>query len=154
MQFDRLKRREFITLLGGAAAWPLAARAQQAAKLPTIGYLGGGGPITQRAWVDAFVQRLRELGWIEGRTVVIEYRWGEGRPERYAELAAEFVQRKVDVILAGATEAAVAAKQATSVIPIIFPAAGGHHIRNPASEGHRACVQGAQGARGCTLSFS
>jgi putative tryptophan/tyrosine transport system substrate-binding protein len=120
-----IRRRDLITLLGGAAAaWPLAARAQQAAKLPTIGYLGGGGPITQRAWVDAFVQRLRELGWIEGRTVVIEYRWGEGRPERYAEFAAEFVQRKVDVILAGATEAAVAAKQATSVIPIIFPAAG------------------------------
>ena len=72
----------------------------------------------------AFIRRLRELGWIEGRTVVIEYRWGEGRSERYAEFAAEFVQRKVDVILAGATEAAVAAKQATSVIPIIFPAAG------------------------------
>jgi putative ABC transport system substrate-binding protein len=120
-----MRRREFLTLLGGAAATgPFAARAQQAAKLPTIGYLGGGGPITQRAWVDAFVQRLRELGWIEGRTVVIEYRWGEGRPERYAEFAAEFVQRKVDVILAGATEGAVAAKQATSVIPIIFPAAG------------------------------
>jgi putative ABC transport system substrate-binding protein len=120
-----MRRRNFIALLGGAtAAWPFAAGAQQAGKLPTIGYLGGGGPITQRAWVDAFVQRLRELGWIEGRTVVIEYRWGEGRPERYAEFAAEFVQRKVDVIFAGATEAAVAAKQATSVIPIIFPAAG------------------------------
>src|SRR5262245_2420586 len=120
-----LRRRDFISLLGGAAAaWPLTARAQQAGKLPTVGYLGGGGPITQRAWVDAFVQRLRELGWVEGRTLVIEYRWGEGRPERYAEFAAEFIQRKVDVILAGATEAAVAAKQATSVIPIIFPAAG------------------------------
>jgi putative ABC transport system substrate-binding protein len=122
---DRVKRRDVITLLGGAAAaWPLAARAQQAGKLPTIGYLGGGGPITQRAWVDAFVQRLRELGWIEGRTVAIEYRWGEGRPERYAEIAAEFVQRKVDVILANGTEPAVAAKQTTSVIPIIVPAAG------------------------------
>jgi putative ABC transport system substrate-binding protein len=118
-------RRAFITLLGGAAAaWPLAARAQQAARLPTIGYLGGGGPISQRAWVDAFVQRLRELGWIEGRTVAIEYRWGEGRTERYAEVAAEFVRLKVDVILAGGTEAAVAAKQATSVIPIVFPSAG------------------------------
>jgi hypothetical protein len=94
-----MRRREFITLLGGAAAaWPLAARAQQSAKMPTIGYLGGGGPTGQRAWVDAFVQRLRELGWIEGRTVAIEYRWGEGRADRYAEIAAEFVRLKVDVI--------------------------------------------------------
>src|SRR6266550_984233 len=114
-----------MTLLGGTAtAWPLAARAQQSAKMPAIGYLGGGGPTGQRAWVDAFVQRLRELGWIEGRTVAIEYRWGEGRAERYAEIAAEFVRLKVDVILAGGTEAAVAAKQATSVIPIVFPTAG------------------------------
>jgi putative ABC transport system substrate-binding protein len=121
-----VNRREVITLLGGAAAsWPLAAHAQQlAGKLPTVGYLGGGGPTSQRAWVDAFVQRLRELGWIEGRTVSIEYRWGEGRAERYAEIAAEFVRLKVDVILAGGTEAAIAAKQATSVIPIIFPTAG------------------------------
>jgi putative ABC transport system substrate-binding protein len=120
-----MKRREFITLLGGgAAACPLAARAQPAGKLPTIGYLGGGGPTSQRAWVDAFVQRLRELGWIEGHTVAIEYRWGEGRAERYAEIAAEFVRLKVDVILAGGTEAAIAAKQATSVIPIVFPTAG------------------------------
>jgi putative ABC transport system substrate-binding protein len=120
-----MKRREFITLLGvAAAAWPAAARAQQARKLPTIGYLGGGAAISQRAWVDAFVQRLRELGWIDGRNVAIEYRWGEGRAERFAEIAAEFVRRKVDVILAGGTEAAVAAKQATSVIPIVFPSAG------------------------------
>ena len=108
-----MKRREFITLLGGAAAWPVAARAQQSARVPTIGYLGGGGPVSQRAWVEAFVQRLRELGWFEGRTIAIEYRWGEGRSERYAEIAAEFVQLKVDVILAGGTEAAIAAKQAT-----------------------------------------
>jgi putative ABC transport system substrate-binding protein len=120
-----MRRRKFITLLGGAAvAWPLTAGAQQTAKLPTIGYLGGGGPISQRAWVDAFAQRLRELGWVEGRNVAIEYRWGEGRPERYAEIAAEFVRLKVDVIFAGGTEAAVAAKQATSVIPIVFPTAG------------------------------
>jgi putative ABC transport system substrate-binding protein len=92
--------------------------------LPTIGFLGGGGPISQRAWAEAFVQRLRELGWIEGRTVAIEYRWGEGRPERYAEIAAEFMRLKVDVILAGGTEAAIAAKQVTSVIPIVFPTAG------------------------------
>jgi putative ABC transport system substrate-binding protein len=121
-----MSRREFITLLGGAAtAWPPAARAQQTqARLPTIGYLGGGDATSQRAWVDAFVQRLRELGWIEGRTIAIEYRWGEGRPERYAHIAAEFVRLNVDVILAGGTEAAVAAKQATSVIPIIFSTAG------------------------------
>src|SRR5262245_57811552 len=118
-----MKRRAFLTLVGAAAAWPLAAHAQQAGKLPTIGYLGGGDPISQRAWLDAFVQRLRELGWIEGRTVAIEYRWGEGRPERYAEIAAEFVRLKVDVILAGGTEAAIAARQATSVIPIVFPTA-------------------------------
>ena len=94
-----MRRRDFVALLGGgAAAWPLAARAQQPTKPPTIGYLGGGGPITQRAWVEAFVRRLRELGWMEGRTVAIEYRWGEGRPERYAEFAAEFVRLKVDVI--------------------------------------------------------
>jgi putative tryptophan/tyrosine transport system substrate-binding protein len=120
-----MRRREFLGVLGGAAiAWPVAARAQQAGKVPTIGYLGGGGPTSQRAWVDAFVQRLRELGWIEGRTVAIEFRWGEGRAERYAEIAAEFVRLKVDVILAGGTEAAIAAKQATSIIPIVFPTAG------------------------------
>jgi putative ABC transport system substrate-binding protein len=119
-----MRRRAFITLLGGAAAWPLAARAQQASRLPTIGFLGGGTSATQRTWVDAFVQRLRELGWTEGRTVAIEYRWGEGRSDRYPELAAEFVRLKVDVILAGGTEAALAARQATSVIPIVFPTAG------------------------------
>jgi len=124
MQFDQLKRREVISLLGGAAAWPLAARAQQAGKLPTIGFLGGGTPTGQRTWVAAFVQRLRELGWIEGRTVTIEYRWGEGRAERFTEIAAELVRLNVDVILAGGTEAAVAAKHATSVIPIVFPSAG------------------------------
>jgi len=119
-----MKRREFITLLGGAVALPLAARAQQPAKLPTIGFLGGGTPTGQRTWVAAFLQRLRELGWIEGRTVMIEYRWGEGRAERFTEIAAELVRRNVDVILAGGTEAAVAAKHATSVIPIVFPSAG------------------------------
>src|SRR5215471_16361278 len=122
MQFDPLKRRKFITLLGGAAAWPLAARAQQTAMRPTIGFLGSGTPAVQGQWVAAFVQRLRELGWIEGRTVAIEYRWAEPRPERFAEIAAEFARLKVDVIvtLGGAV---LAAKQATSVIPIVFAAA-------------------------------
>src|SRR6516165_2525504 len=115
-----VRRREFITLLGGAAtAWPLAARAQQAAKLPTIGFLGGATPSLWSAWVSAFVQRLRELGWVEGRNVAIEYRWAEERNERYTEIATEFVRLKVDLIVtAGAS--VVAAKQATSVIPIVF----------------------------------
>ena len=120
-----MRRRKFITLLGGAAAtWPLSARAQQPGKLPTIGYLGGGGSINQRAWVDAFVQRLRELGWIEGRTVAIEYRWAEGRSERAAEIAAEFDRGNIDVIVTSGTGMVSAAKQATSVIPIVFAAAG------------------------------
>ena len=119
-----MRRREFIVGVGAAAAWPLAARAQQAAKLPTIGFLVAGTPSSHGQWVAAFVQRLRELGWIEGRTITIEYRWAEGRSERFAEIAAEFVRRKVDVIVTSATEAVVAAKQATSVIPIVIAAAG------------------------------
>ena len=117
-----MRRREFITLLGGAAAWPLAARAQQPGKLPTIGFLGGATWESQ--WVAPFVQRLHELGWSEGRTVAIEYRWTEGRNERAAEIAAEFVRLKVDVIVTYSTPPILAAKQATSVIPIVFAAAG------------------------------
>ena len=109
-----------MTLLGGAtAAWPLAARAQQPAKLPTIGFLGGTTPATWSVFIAAFVRRLRELGWIEGRTIAIEYRWAEGRNERYADIAAEFVRLKVDVIVTSV----LAAKQATSLIPIVFAAA-------------------------------
>ena len=115
-----MKRREFITLLGGAAAaWPLAARAQQPAKLPTIGYLGTAGASAWAPWTAAFVQRLHELGWIEGRTVAIQYRWAEGRTDRFAEIAAEFVRIKVDVIVTGGN-AAVAAKRASSAVPIVF----------------------------------
>jgi putative ABC transport system substrate-binding protein len=121
---SEMRRREFITLLGGAAAWPLAARAQHPGKLPTIGYLGSGTPATQSAWVAAFVQRLPELGWIEGRTVAVEYRWAEGRDERYAKIAAELVRLKVDVIVTSGTPAVMALKQATSVIPIVFAQAG------------------------------
>jgi putative ABC transport system substrate-binding protein len=118
-----MTRRAFITLLGGAAAtWPLAARAQQAGKLPTIGFLGPGTPASWSRWVPAFVQRLRELGWIEGRTVTIEFRWGEGRGERYSEFAAEFVRLKVDVIVTSGS-AVRAAKQATAAIPIVFAVA-------------------------------
>ena len=109
---------------GAAAAWPLAARAQQPGKLPTIGFLGASTPSAESQWIAAFVQRLRELGWIEGRTVAIEYRWAEGRSERFAEIAAEFVRLKVDVIVTSGTPAVLAAKQATSVIPIVFATAG------------------------------
>jgi ABC-type uncharacterized transport system substrate-binding protein len=120
-----MKRRDFITLLGGAAAaWPLAARAQQPAKLPTIGFLGAGTLSAWSLWIAAFVQRLRELGWIEGRTIAIEYRWAEGRNERMAEIAAEFVRAKVDVIVAQGTPAALAAKNATATLPIVFALPG------------------------------
>src|SRR5437773_12447526 len=114
------RRRAFITLLGGAAAaWPLTARAQQAGKLPTIGLLGTASASAWGPWTAAFVQRLRELDWIEGRTVAIEYRRAEGRSERFAEIAAEFVRLKVDVIVTAGL-GTNAAKQATSVIPIVF----------------------------------
>src|SRR5213083_575035 len=93
-----MKRRDFVAGLAGAAAWSVAARAQEAAK-PTIGFLCSGTLSSQGHWAAAFMKRLRELGWIEGRTVVIEYRWAEGRPERFAEIAAEFVRLKVDVIV-------------------------------------------------------
>ena len=118
-----MRRREFISLLGGAAAaWPLTVRAQRTTKLPIVGFLGTGTPSSWTQWTPPFVQRLRELGWIEGRTVTIEYRWAEGRDGRYAEIAAEFVRLKVDIIVtAGA--AVLAAKQATSVIPIVFAVA-------------------------------
>jgi putative tryptophan/tyrosine transport system substrate-binding protein len=118
-----IRRREFIAALGGAAAWPLTAHAQRA-KLPTIGLLGGATPSAQAQWTAAFVQRLRELGWVEGQTVAIEYRWAEGRFERSAEIIAEFVQLKVDVIVTHATANVATAKRVTSVIPIVFPSAG------------------------------
>ena len=117
-----MKRRDFITLLGGAAAWPLTARAQQAAKLPMVGFLGATTASAQSQWTAAFVQRLHELGWTEGRNVAIQYRWADGRPERFAESAAEFVRLNVDVIVTGGG-AVPAAKKATSVIPIVFAAA-------------------------------
>jgi putative ABC transport system substrate-binding protein len=133
-----IQRRQFITLLGGAAAWPIAARGQQAGKLPTIGLLGTATPATWSLRIAAFVQRLRELGWIEARNLAIEYRWAEGRPERFVELAAELVRRKVDVIVT-AGDAVAAAKQATSVIPIVFAVAndpiGGGFVANLARPG-------------------
>ena len=115
----KIKRRDFVSLLGGAAAaWPLAARAQQAAKLPTIGYLGANSSSAESQRVAAFMQRLRELGWIESRNVTIEYRYAEGPSERFAEFAAEFVRLNVDVIVTSGTPAVIAAKQATSLIPM------------------------------------
>jgi putative tryptophan/tyrosine transport system substrate-binding protein len=115
-----MRRRELITLLGGAVVWPLAAQAQQAGKLPTIGFLG---TVAKSAWpVEAFAQRLSELGWIEGKTLTIEYRWAEGQKERINEFVAEFVRSKVDVIVTGGN-AVSAAKQATSTIPIVFAVA-------------------------------
>jgi putative ABC transport system substrate-binding protein len=119
-----MKRRQFITLLGGATALPMAARAQQAGRLPTIGFLGAGTPSPYKQLTSAFVQRLRELGWIEERTVAIEYRWAEGRSERLPVVAAEFVRLKVDVMVMEGTPATLAAKQATSIIPIVFPVSG------------------------------
>ena len=120
-----MQRRVFITLLGGTAvAWPLAARAQQPGKLPTVGLLGSGTPASQGKWAAAFQQRLHELGWIEGRTVAIEVRWAGGRRDRFAEIAAEFVGLKVNVIVTAGTEPAIAARDVTSVIPIVFAGAG------------------------------
>jgi putative tryptophan/tyrosine transport system substrate-binding protein len=115
-------RREFISALAGTAlAWPINARAQQPNKLPTIGVLLGDAS-SWRAWAAAFAQRLTELGWIKGRTIAIEYRWSEGRPERVAEFAAEFVQQKVDVILTYGGAVATL-KQVTASIPIVFAVA-------------------------------
>ena len=115
-----MRRRDFIKVVAGSvAAWPVAARAQQPAKLPTIGLLGPSTLSTYGPWVAAFLQRLRELGWVEGRNIAIEYRWAEGRPERFAEIATEFVNSNVDVIVTGGN-AVSAVRQATSTIPIVF----------------------------------
>jgi putative ABC transport system substrate-binding protein len=119
-----MRRREFISLIGGAAVgWPLTARAQPG-KTPTVGFLGASTPAAAGQWVAAFAQRLRDLGWIEGRTVAIEYRWAEGRNESMAEIAAEFVRAKVNVIVAQGTQAALAAKNATVSLPIVFALPG------------------------------
>ena len=120
-----MKRREFIALLGGAAAWPVTARAQQPGKRPIVGFLGDSTPVGESERAAAFARRLHDLGWIEGRTIAIEYRWADGRSERLAEIAAEFAQLKVDIIVTAGTPAVMAAKQAAPVVPIVFAAAGG-----------------------------
>ena len=119
-----MRRREFIALLGSIVGCPIDVHAQQADKLPTIGFLGSGSRPSQGAWVEAFAQRIRELGWTEGRTVAFEYRWAEGRSNRLAEIASEFVRLKVTLIYALGTDSALAAKRATSTIPIVFPVTG------------------------------
>src|SRR6516165_7171661 len=142
-----MKRREFITLLCGAVASPLAARAQPPTKLPTIGFLGTTTLSAMSEWVAAFVQRLRELGWIEGRNIAIEYRWAEARSERYGVIAAELVQSKVDVIVTTAP-AFPAVQRATSVIPIVFAL---DRARNSPIGGHgqsRFSRRRARGQRG------
>jgi putative ABC transport system substrate-binding protein len=118
MQFGSMKRREIIALLGGAAVWPLSARAQQTGQ--TIGFLGAATAAVWAPWTAAFEARLHELGWTKGRTVVIEYRWAEGRSTRFAEIATEFVRSKVDAIVTAGTEPIIAVKQVTSEVPIVF----------------------------------
>src|SRR5215208_1576632 len=118
-----VRRRDFIAAVGSVAtAWSFTSQAQ--VKLPTIGLLGGATPSAQAQWTAAFVQRLRELGWVEGQTLAIEYRWAEGRFERSPEIIAEFVRLKVDIIVTHSTPNVLAAKQVTSVIPIVFSSAG------------------------------
>src|SRR5262245_64691269 len=119
MHFDLLRRREVITLLGRAASWPLVARAQQRGRIPTIGFLGSSTRSAWAPWVAAFVQRLGELGWSDGRTIAIEYRWAEGSNERGAGIAAEFARLKVDVIVTTGSSA-LAVKEAISTVPVVL----------------------------------
>ena len=117
---SHMRRRDFITLLGAATAWPLAARAQQPA-IPVVGIINAGSPETSVSRVTAFRQGLGELGYVEGQNITIDYRWAEGRYDRYPEMVADLIRRKVSVIATGASgPAAFAAKTATSSIPIVF----------------------------------
>jgi putative tryptophan/tyrosine transport system substrate-binding protein len=124
---DGIRRRELVALLCGAVAvptlWPLGARAQQG-RMPTVGFLGAATPSIWSPFVNAFLQRMRELGWVDGSNIAIQYRWAEGLERRYAEFAAELVRLKVDVIVTSGTPAVLAAKRETSTVPIVFAAAG------------------------------
>src|SRR4051812_1781558 len=119
-----MRRREFITLIGGAAALPLSAAAQQVGKLPTVGYLAPNAEATDRPRRAAFAQRLPELGWVEGRTVRIEYRWADDVLGRAVEIASELIRLKVDVIVTSGDAFVLAARRATATIPIVFATAG------------------------------
>src|SRR5262249_11769888 len=125
-----MKRREFIALLSGAAAWSLEARAQQAGKVPRIGFLGAASPSTFATRLEGIRLGLRDFGYVEGRNITIEYRWAEGRYERLPELAAELVRSKVDLIITHTTPATLAAKRATTTIPIVVALIG-----NPVESG-------------------
>ena len=119
-----MRRRNFITLLSGVAAWPVVAWAQQVRHVPIIGYVAPTNPLIPSRSTDAFLQRLRELGWVDGQTITIESRWAAGRPERLDEIAAEFVRLKVDLIVTTSTNDSIAMKQVAPQIPMVFAVSG------------------------------